>query len=211
MNKYLEAMRKQITGYKALRDTAEARIQQITEEYGKEAGEKERERQETRLKSARNAAQAAIKEAYSEGVHTAKEWGQLDGSRLTDDVRLLSSDLVSPSDFDELVQKHSGNAMMLMALKQYGEKRNAAAAEEATKKGGNPLDAFGHEPYNVRGIVTLADKLKGWETAQNQANDALDMVDGTGRYADRWMKTFNKAFGGASLEHFGEEERYSML
>ena len=211
MNKHLEAMKKQITGYKALREAAEARIQQITEEYGKEAGEKERERQEKRLQSSRAAAQAAIKEAYSEGVRTAKEWGQLDGGRLTDDVKLLDSNLVSPADFDELKQKHSGNAMMMRALKQYGDRRNAAAAEEAQKKGGSPLDAFGHEPYNVRDIVTLADKLQGWETAQKQANDSLDMIDGTGRYTDRWTRAFSQAAGSSALEHFGEEERYSIL
>lgn len=210
MNKHIETMKKQINDYKALYDAAEARVKQITEDYGEEAGKREQERQDKKLQTARAAAQAAISEAYKEGTRTAREWGAMDGSKLTDDVKLLDGNLVSPADFEELKKKHSGNAMMLKALRQYGEKQNAAAVKEAEEKG-DKMAAFGVKPYKVQDIVTVSDKLETWERAQKAAVNCLDMVDGSGNYSDSWTRAFTKEAGGKQLETFGEDEAFSIL
>ena len=75
---------------------------------------------------------------------------------------------------------------MLLALKKYGERMNAAAAQEAREKG--DVMAGMTTPYNVRDIVTGADKVENWNRAKKQA--------------------LGNALGDQTIEHFGEGASY---
>ena len=201
MSKYIDDMKSALVTYKTAKQNAEKRLQEIRELYGDEAGERESERQEKQLTSARQRAEAAIREAYSEGVYLAEQWGKLDGARLTDDVKLLDAGLVDADAFETLKNRHRDNGTMMLALKKYGERMNAAAVQEAREKGDfSAMTA----PYNVRDIVTGADKVENWKRAKTQALDVLDMIDGKGAYSDPWTKALGNALGGESIEHFGE-------
>ena len=200
MSKYADDMKQAIMTYKNRYKNAEANIKLVLENYGEEAGQRELERQEKNLKAEREKAAAAIREAYSERVYLAELWGKPDGSRLTDDLKLFDAGIVTPEVFDQLKARYKDNATMLSALKAQGEKLNAAAAQAAKDRGEMPLAST----YNTRDIVTLDDKLKNWKTLKAQALDCLDMIDGTGNYADPWTKTLGNVMGEEQINHFGE-------
>lgn len=200
MGKYIDDMKRALQTYRDTKQKIDDSIKQVIDLYGEEAGNHERERQEKRIAEARATAEAAIREAYSEGHYLAEQWAKPDGSRLTDDMKLFDAGLVTPEVFDQLKGRYSDNATMLSALKAQGEKLNAAAANADREKGG-----FGMaEPYNVRDIQTGADKLKGWDSMKKQALDVLDMLDGKGAYSDPWTQAIGKHLGAETIEHFGE-------
>ena len=204
MSKYIDDMKSALVTYKTAKQNAEKRLQEIRELYGDEAGQHESERQAKQLTAARERAEAAIREAYSEGVYLAEQWGKLDGARLTDDVKLLDAGLVDAEAFEALKTRHRDNATMLLALKKYGERMNAAAAQERAKTGELPIA----EPYNVRDITTGAEKVENWKRAKTQALGVLDMIDGKGAYSDPWTQALGNALGDETIEHFGEGAAY---
>ena len=199
-------MKKALTGYKTAKQDVEKRLQEIELLYGKEAAQHESERQAKQLAGARERAEASIRSAYGEGVRLAEQWGKLDGGRLTDDVKLLDAGLVDADHFEELKARYQSNATMLAALRKYGERMNAAAVAERQAKGDSLAQM--EVPYNVRDIVTGADKVNNWKQAQKQALDVLDMIDGKGAYSDPWTRSVGNALGDEVIAHFGEGAAY---
>ena len=206
MNQHAENMKKALNDYKKATDTAKQQIEFITNTYGKEAGEAEREIQAKKLEKARAAAVDTINKAAGAGYKEAEAWGRLDGSKLTEDVKLLDNGLVDKAEFDRLKAKYSGNYTMLHALRKYGEKQNKAAGEEIRANGGDGLAAALAEPFDLRDIPTAEDKPKRWEKTQAQALDLLDAMDGSGKYGNPndWGAAFILAAMPETLEHFGE-------
>ena len=200
MGRYVNDMKQALVTYREAKSKAAQRLQEVKEYYGDEAAQREQERQEKQLKSARATAEAAIREAYSEGHYLAEQWAKPDGSRLTDDMKLFDAGLVTPEVFEQLKGRYSDNSTMLSALKAQGEKLNAAAAQADRDKGGLGMA----EPYIVRDIQTGADRLKAWDSLKKQALDTLDMLDGAGAYSDPWTQALGKHLGGEYIEHFGE-------
>jgi len=202
MSKYVDDMRRALQTYRDMKNKAEEVYASIKDAYGEEAMRREMERWESRLSSARKTAEAAIREAYSEGHYLAEQWGRPNGSDLTDDIKLFDAGLVTPAVFDQLKARYRDNATMSAALKAQGEKLNAAAAKEASDNG----DHFGgmRMPYNTRDIETAEDKMKYWDGLKKQAMDALDMIDGTGAYSDPWAQALGKHLGAEAIDKFGE-------
>lgn len=202
MNKNAEAIKNALKAYKTKRDTADERIKNIRETYGEEAAQREAERQNKALKQARAEVESTIRAAHGEGRRAAESWGKLDGSKLTDDIKLLDAGLVDAAAFRDLKERYKDNSSMLTALKKYADKQNAAAMKEAHEKGGLPLA----EPFETRDIPTAEGKAKGWDRARDSALDMLDAMDGTGKYGNPhdWGASFVKAAMPETLEHFGE-------
>lgn len=207
MNQHAVNMKNALNEYKKATEAAKQQIKFITDTYGKEAGEAEKEIQAKKLERARATAVDTITKAAGAGHKEAEAWGRLDGSKLTDDVKLLDAGLVDKAEFDRLKEKYSGNYTMLHALRKYGEKQNKAAGEEMRKNGDDGLTAALVEPYNVRDIPTAEDKPKRWEKTQAQALDLLDAMDGSGKYKNPhdWGAAFIQAAMPETLEHFGED------
>jgi hypothetical protein len=206
MNQHAVNMKNALNDYKKATDTAKRQIEFITTTYGQEAGEAEREIQAKKLEKARAAAVDTINKAAGAGYKEAEAWGRLDGSKLTDDVKLLDNGLVDKAEFDRLKAKYSGNYTMLHALRKYGEKQNKAASDEIRANGGDGLAAALAEPFDLRDIPTAEDKPKRWEKAQAQALDLLDAMDGSGKYSNPhdWGAAFTLAAMPETMEHFGE-------
>ena len=207
MNQHIETMKGALYTYKKQREAADERIAWITETYGKEAGEAERNIQEKKTAQARAAAEKAIKDAGAAGLAAAEAWGRMDGSKLTDDVKLLDAGLVDKAEFDRLKGKYNGNATMLAALRKYADKQNAAAAEEA-RKSGEGFAAAMTMPYDTRDMPTAEGKQNNWKKTQALALDLLDVMDGSGKYKDDWMGSFGRAALPEQMEHFGEGNDY---
>lgn len=192
-----------LKGYKEKVDQAKSHIDQVKAEFGDEAEKRERERLESGLRSAREQAESAIRQAHKEAVEFTMKWGQLDGGQLTADAKLLSSGLVDPEQFDQLKGKYSNNATMLTALKKYGEQENEKAFKTA-RESGEPLAPM-EKPFAVDDISTADDRIVNWNRLQKSAVDRLDMIDGTGNYADRWNQAFiSTADPGMGIDEFGE-------
>lgn len=204
MSRYVDDMRNALRGYQGRVQAARARVDEIREAYGQEAADRQREREAERLKGERAKAEAAIREAYSEGIYQVNQWGQLDGGRLTDDAKLLDADLVTPAQFDAMKSKYEGNFTMLAVLKKYGDRQNANAIQ-AARDMGDHAGAWGVAPYNVRDIPTKEGKLETWEGLRQNALKMLDMIDSSGAYGiDPYMAAFGNAMGGAAVENFGQ-------
>ena len=203
MNQNAEKIRKALQTYKEKREAADARIAQIRELYGEEAAQHEAERQNKTLKQARTEVEGTIRAATGEGRRAAEAWGRMDGSKLTDDIKLLDAGLVDVETFNELKGRYADNHTMLSALRKYADKQNAAAMKEAHEKGDLPLA----EPFETRDIPTPADKAKKWDNVQARAFDMMDALDGTGKYSNPhdWGAAFVKAALPQELEHFGED------
>ena len=202
MSRYAEDMKRALVTYRDTKQKAEARYNEIKELYGEEAVQREQERQEKQLKNARAAAEAAIREAYSEGHYLAEQWGKPDGSQLTDDLKLFDAGMVTPEVFETLKARYRDNATMSAALKAKGQQLNAAAAKEASDNG-DPLGGM-RMPYNTRDIETAEDKMKYWDGLKKQAMDMLDAIDGTGAYSDPWTQAVGRALGAEVIDKFGE-------
>lgn len=195
-------IRTALKDYKSKVDQAKSRIDQVKRDFGDEAEARERERLEAGLKSARQQAEAVIRDSHREAVENTMKWGQLDGSQLTDDVKLLEAGLVDPAEFDRLKGKYHNNATMLKALKKYGDQENGKIMEQAKANGET---VFTGGTYNVRDISTADDRIVNWNRFQKQAVDRLDMIDGSGAYRDSWNQAFAKAFDAESgIDSFGE-------
>lgn len=204
MSRYVDDMRNALRGYQGRVQAARARVDEMREAYGQEAADRQREREAERLKGERATAEAAIREAYSEGIYQVNQWGQLDGGRLTDDAKLLDADLVTPAQFDAMKAKYEGNFTMLAVLKKYGDRQNANAIQ-AARDMGDHAGAWGVAPYNVRDIPTKEGKLETWEGLRQNALKMLDMIDSSGAYGtDPYMAAFGNAMGGAAVENFGQ-------
>ena len=201
----IDDMKRAISSYRDTKQKADARLEEVRTYYGEEAGKREQERLNKQLKTEREKAVSVISNAYSEGVYQVEQWGKLDGSRLTDDAKLLDANLVGPEDFETLKGKYRDNNTMLTALKKYGDRKNAEAAQEARSNG--RVFAMG-DPYNTRDIATVTEKMENWKHAKAQALDVLDMIDGTGRYTDPWAQALGRNLGPEVIEHFGEGESF---
>lgn len=206
MNQHAANIKNALTEYKKATEAAKQQIEFITTTYGKEAGEAEKNIQAKKLERARAAAVDTINKAAGAGHKEAEAWGRVDGSKLTDDVKLLDAGLVDKAEFDRLKEKYSGNYTMLQALRKYGEQQNKAAGEEI-RKGGDAMAAALAEPFEVRDIPTAEDRPKKWERTQAQALDLLDAMDGSGKYKNPhdWGAAFVQAAMPETLEHFGED------
>lgn len=207
MSRYVDDMRNALKDYQSAVQAARERVNGIREEYGEEAATRQQEREAARLKGNRATAEAAIREAYSEGVYFAREWGKLSGSRLTDDAKLLDANLVNPEQFNAMKARYADNFTMLTALKKYGDRQNAEAVNAARAKGDHAAEwsASLAGPYDVRDIPTLEGKLETWDGLRQGALSVLNMIDSTGAYANNpYMRALATHMGGATVENFGQ-------
>lgn len=179
MNRNAERINNALKAYVDAKNGAKKQIEIEYEVHGENAGAWEAEKQEKRLATIRASAMTEIESAYNAGVASAREWGKLQGGDLTDDIKLLQNDLVDETTFEDLKARYQNNAVMLTALKQYGDRKNRDRAEALRAEGKFPTS----EGFAVRDISTLSDKLQNWEKMKTQAFDMLDAVDGVGNYA----------------------------
>lgn len=196
-----KAIREALKEYHKTKQYASQRVDTIREQYGDEAAARELEAQTKRLADARDTAETIIRANHRVAVEHTEKWGRLDGSQLTDDVKLLDAGLVDPAEFDRMKSKYSVNNTMLVALKKYGDRQNDQARKAATDKGDIPLS----DPFNVKDIPTPAERVQNWDKLQTKAMDTLDAIDGKGKYSDPWTKAFGTGVYEAGMDTFGDD------
>lgn len=196
MNNYIQRMKNAISDYLGAANATDQKIKHGYEIYQPEAAQNEEKRLREELQKKRRTAEALIDAAYNEGSKAAREWGKLDGKKLTEDARLLEGAGVNPQQFSELVERYADNYTMLNRLRAYGEARNAEAQKESK----------GHlmaGPYNVHDIPAADSRLKPWEIAHKQAHNFLNIADGTGM--DAFTYAFSRSTADKEFEAFGSD------
>ena len=182
MNTYIQRTKAIIENYMKKANWTSAKIAEGRTIYQKEAMDKEEARLRGELAKARKEAESKIQSIYEEAVTPARNWGKLDGTKLTADADLLKGEGVTPEQFADLVERYHDNYTMLDRLRKYGENQNAAAAKQAREKGDNSFSWGG--PYNVSDIPDSDYKVKEYDNMMKVANHFLNCADGTGFRSD---------------------------
>lgn len=74
-----------------------------------------------------------VKEEYAEAV---KQWGRMDGSRPTDDLKILQEFKLSAEKFDDLASRYQENYPMMRKLQEYWKERSDEIIAANRKKEG---------------------------------------------------------------------------
>ena len=187
MNQYVQRMKTAISGYHGKAKDAAAEIERAYSLYQKEPAEREAQRIREKLAKERKAAENEINAACNAALEGVKAWGRLDGSRLTDDVKLFDVGL-TPEQFNGLVEKYQDNYTMLNALQRYADKANAEAAKDAH---GIPETRF-----TTSMIPTPEAMTTRWEKIHNGALSMLESLESG--------DAFTKSFAESGVEHWGD-------
>lgn len=199
MNGYISKTKDVILDYLTKAQHTQQKIEEGKRIYQPDSMEREEKRLRGELMKARKEAEAKIDSIYHEASEEAREWGTLDGKKITLDAEIIKYDGVTPSEFDVLVDRYQDNYTMLNILKKYGDAQNKKAAKEAREKG----DLF-VEPYNTRDIPGSDAKMKEWDDMRKRADYFLNVADGTGFSSD-FEKGFAKSTADKAFEAWGED------
>ena len=197
MNTYIQRTKDLILDYLGKAQQTDAKIEEGHKIYNEEAMKREETRLRNELATARKDIEAKIDGVYREASATAKEWGKLDGSKLTADAQLLNGQGVSPEQFDELVTRYQDNYTMLDALRKYGEARN----KDARESGHDPLVG----PYNVWNIPGPDAKAKEWDNMRKRASYFLNVADGMG-FGSKYEHIFATSTAQREFDAWGEDQ-----
>ena len=202
MNTYIQRTKAIIENYLDKANKTAAKIAEGRNIYQPEAMEREEARLRGELAKARKEAEAKIKGIYEEAAAPARNWGKLDGAKLTADAELLKGEGVTPEQFNELVERYHDNYTMLDRLRKYGEAQNNAAAQKAHEKGDHSFKLGG--PYKVSDIPGPDHKVKEYDNMMKAANHFLNCADGTGFNSD-FEKAFAQQAANKDFEAWGAE------
>jgi len=114
---------------------------------------------------------SAIQEEQEKARAAVAEWARLDGSKITDDAKLLEYGGVTPQQFSELAKKYRDNGTMCQVLRNYGEKHNAQLRKESR-------EVFPAGLYALDQIQTVEDRTREAEHSAKSALSIVNMIDG---------------------------------
>ncbi len=200
MNYQVEQMRNAIRRYRDDTRRNEERLRNIWDWYKPEVAEREEATIRGEMRNERIEAENALIEAIQAATQRISSWATLDGNMLTADVRLLDVG-VTPEQFAALVAKHATNYTMLDALKKYGEKQNAAAAEAARASGEVALAT----PFDLASIPDPTAMAETWKRLYERACGMLDAIAGVGKFSDAISRNLMLNTLDQQLERFGDE------
>lgn len=179
MNKQIETMKNAVTNYHKTVKAAVAKMNENTRLYKPEEAKKANAAIMAQLDKDREAVKGLIAEAKEAGINAADTWGKLDGSKITDDAKLLDAGMVNPDQFRCLVAKYKDNATMLQLLSNYAEKKNADSGSFSAvwNWGGKGNAARNVQHFDTTGIPTVQ---KRKDTISVYADAASDLADRIG-------------------------------
>ena len=123
MNRYIEEMRRALVEFYNTQKRINAERADAMKKYNQEFQGDVLSRLMEESGTAYDKARYRIESAKADALASIEAWEKLDGSKLTDDAKLLKYDL-PPSQFYELAKKYKNNGTMCLVLAQYAEKKN---------------------------------------------------------------------------------------
>lgn len=120
MNTYLVEMRNALSSYYTSAQALMAQKEKNSETYQAEVAEEQNRGIDAKLSQLYADTWRKLQDAQAAGIVQAEKWGELDGSKITDDLRLLGGhfELKKPQ-VEALVAKYRGNGTMMEAIGKY--------------------------------------------------------------------------------------------
>ena len=208
MNTFIQRTKDAILDYLGKAQQTEAKIQEGYSIYQKDAMDREEKRLRDELAKSRRATEEKIDSIYNEASAGARNWGRLDGSKLTADAQLLQGQGVTPEQFNELVERYRDNYTMLDALRKYGEAQNKAAIDNA----GNMYSQYQlsiNKPFDVEQIPSADAKMREWDDMRRRATYFLNVADGTG-FSSEFERSFATNAAQRAFDAWGEDQAVTM-
>jgi len=205
MNKHLQAMKTAVDNYRTAVIKARGLIAENDRLYKPEEAERANAAVLATLKNDKNAALEAIWAAKDAGHSDAESWGQLDGSKITDDAKLLDAGAVNAEQFKGLVRKYQGNATMLTLLGKYAERMNGGDGgfNAVWGYGGKGNAARSAEHFDTTGLPSVSGKKAVFD---RWAKTAIDLTERIGNYEPGVMGTGpDSPIVTTALEKFGAD------
>lgn len=155
LNIYLTQMRDALAAYSTGAQALMEQKQKNSQIYQSEVAEEQNRGIDAKLSQLYADTWKALQDAQAAGIAQAEKWGELDGSKITDDVKLLGGhfELKKPQ-VEALVERYRGNGTMCEALAKYAREH-------------------GMEFLN---IPSVAGKVEAWGCVLDYAKSLLDQA-----------------------------------
>lgn len=120
MNTYLAQMRDALSSYYTSAQALMEQKQKNAETYQAEVAEEQNRGIDSKLSQLYADTWRKLQDAQAAGIVQAEKWGELEGSKITDDIKLLGGhfELKKPQ-VEALVEKYRGNGTMMEAIAKY--------------------------------------------------------------------------------------------
>lgn len=153
MNTYLSQMRDALSTYFTTVQALMEQKQKNAETYQAEVAEEQNRGIDAKLSQLYADTWRKLQDAQVAGIAQAEKWGELDGSKITDDIKLLGShfELKKPQ-MEALVKKYRDNGTMMEAIGKYAQEHD----------------------MNFLNIPSVAGKMEAWAYILDYAKTLLD-------------------------------------
>lgn len=196
MNTYVSKMKDVLSGFYPQMKRKREEKAEAKERYSTDVAAQEIDRIDREAAALRNATMDKLQQLHDEGVAQAQRWGNLDGSMITDDIKLLKGGFdLNRQQVESLVERYRSNGTMMTAIDSY---------------------AGSHGMVGMN-IPTVDKKVKAWEVVLRNAKDIMDMcISGTvgwmgGESADKSIRDMIDHFGTSQNPGSGLDIAYKML
>jgi hypothetical protein len=176
MNSHVQTMKNALGNYHKSVKAGLAKMEENNRLYRPEEAKKANATVLSRIEEEQNTAKRIIAEAREAGMREAGEWGKLDGSKITDDSKLLFAETVTPDQFRELVQKYQNNSTMLQLLSDYAEKKNEASGGFSAAWNYDGQSTGKRQHFDTSGIPTADKKKHSFDLYAAQASNLVDRI-----------------------------------
>ena len=125
MNTYLSQMRDALSNYFTSAQALMAQKEKNSETYQTEVAREQNQGIDAKLSQLYADTWRKLQDAQAAGIAQAERWGELDGAKITDDVKLLGGHFeLKKAQVEALVTKYKGNGTMCEALAKYAREHN---------------------------------------------------------------------------------------
>lgn len=155
MNNNLVEMRDALSSYYTTAQRLMAQKEKNSETFQAEVAEEQNRGIDAKLSQLYADTWKKLQDAQAAGIAQAEKWGELDGRKITDDLRLLGGHFeLKKAQVEALVAKYRGNGTMMEAIGKY-----------ACEHGMDFLN-----------IPTVAGKVEAWGLILDHAKTLLDQA-----------------------------------
>lgn len=196
MNAYVQEMKKALSDFYSTMTRLNAQKEQNLSTYQSNVARDENEKLDKQINDVYRATWSRLQELHSAGIAQAERWGALDGSKITDDIKLLSGGFdLKKNQVAELVEKYRGNGTMMEAIGTYASSHNMSFLE----------------------VPTVTEKVKAWGVILAYAKDVMDQCTGArvgwvqGAGAVAMLKGLVEHFGTSDIPGSALFKAYQMV
>lgn len=153
MNTYLSQMRDALSSYFTSAQALMAQKDKNTETYQPEVAEEQNRGIDAKMSQLYADTWRKLQDAQAAGIAQAEKWGDLDGAKITDDIKLLGGHFeLKKAQVEALVEKYRDNGTMMEAIGKYAREHN----------------------MGFMNVPTVAGKAEAWDYILDYAKTLLD-------------------------------------